>query len=99
MSHNHRVWMPCTNPYYCQHRGVEGNAPDSLISFGPLTGCSELAAELMRHYEVDPSQHPEVLWEIEQAIGEEMLDIGRNILREHGIAYPGFDPTKETAQS
>jgi hypothetical protein len=93
MAHYHRKWRECTDYADCLYRGAEGLIDDCLISFGPISGCSELAAALMRHYEVDPTQHPDALFEMEQAIGEAMLDTGRDILREHGIAYPGFEPT------
>ncbi|MEV1315299.1 hypothetical protein AB0J14_04360 [Micromonospora arborensis] len=99
MTHYHRRWRECTDYSGCRDRGVEGKVADQLISFGPLTGCFELAAALMAHYEVDPDAHPAVLFELEQAIGEAMLDTGRDILREHRIAYPGFDPTAEAVAS
>ncbi|MEU7677912.1 hypothetical protein AB0C42_24230 [Micromonospora taraxaci] len=100
MTHYHRRWRECTNYIDCRHRGAVGRIDDDcLISFGPISGCSELAAELMRFYEVDPAAHPDALFEMEQAIGEAMLDTGRDILREHRIAYPGFDPAAEVAVS
>lgn len=91
MTHYHLTWTRCVDPS-CRDQGKEGLLSGGYILFGAITGCSELAAALMAHYEVNPDDHPDVRAEIEQAIGEELLDTGAAILREHGIAYPGFDP-------
>jgi len=59
-----------------------------LLPIGPLIGLRALAAELILHYEIDHTQHDGLLYEAEQAIGVEMLDLAREIFRERGIPIP-----------
>lgn len=54
-------------------------------AFTPLGGMRLLARSLLEHYEVDSSEHPEVVAELEQIIGDELLSIGREILEERGL--------------
>lgn len=56
------------------------------LRMGPVTGMTGVAGELMRHLGHDPAEHADLLQELAQAIGEEMLDLGQAILAEHGLA-------------
>lgn len=53
--------------------------------FTPLGGMHMLARGLLEHYEIDSAQFPAVVAELEQIIGEELLDIGREVLEEKGL--------------
>ncbi len=57
-------------------------------TFGLLGGMQMLARTLLAYYEVDPDDHPAVMAELEVAIGEELLDLGRSVLAERGIPIP-----------
>ncbi|MFD1145936.1 hypothetical protein [Saccharothrix hoggarensis] len=57
----------------------------NCIGFGPISGLSGVAEELMLTLGHDPDDHPELRAELEQAIGEETLNLGRQILAEHGL--------------
>lgn len=57
-------------------------------TFGLLGGMRMLAETLLAHYEIDPDDHQAVVAELESAIGEELLDIGRETLAKHGIPIP-----------
>lgn len=80
--HAHRELMVCRVP------GCTRPRRDTLVPVGPLSGMSFVAAELMRHYGVEPSEHLDVWHEVEQAISEDMLDTGRAILTEHKLVSP-----------
>lgn len=54
-------------------------------SFTPLGGMRMLARSLLEHHEIDSSEHLDVVTELEQIIGEELLSIGREILEERGL--------------
>jgi hypothetical protein len=58
---------------------------DCTIGLGPISGVSGVVAELMRHYGYEPEAHPDVARDLEQAVGEELLDVGREILAGHGL--------------
>lgn len=78
-THSIRAWCP---------RGAEcpsRDTPDMFVSMGPITGMLGVADELMRHLGYEPTEHPDLRMEIEQAIGEETLDLGKAILAEHGL--------------
>lgn len=79
--HTHLERVYCQQGRSCPRR----NAPDMYVPMGPITGLSGVAAELMRHLGHEPRDHQDVLLELEQAIGEETLDLGRAILAEHGL--------------
>lgn len=53
--------------------------------FTPLGGTRMLARSLLEHYEIDSSQHPTIVAELDGIIGFELLSIGREILEEHGL--------------
>jgi hypothetical protein len=53
---------------------------------GPVSGLSGVALELILHLGVNPDDHPGLLIEVEQAIGEETLALGRAMLAERGIS-------------
>lgn len=55
------------------------------VLMGPISGLSGVAAELMRHLGYEPAEHLDVAIELEAAIGDEMLDTGRDILTAHGL--------------
>ncbi len=80
--HSHLEFVPCTG---WRAQDCRGPRPDMFVPMGPITGMRGVADELMRHLGYDPREHPDVLHELEQAIGEEMLDTGRQILAEHGL--------------
>ncbi len=63
------------------------------MPFG-LAAMPNLAGALMAFYGVDPAAHPTVVAELEKAIGEELLDIGREVLTAHGL---WIDPTAPAA--
>jgi hypothetical protein len=68
------------------------------VLMGPISGLSGVAGELMRHLGHDPADHPAVLIELEQAIGEEMLDTGREVLTGHGLTpRDAYDPSVSLA--
>lgn len=79
LEHYHLEYRLCTD-YTC-----DGSRPDMFVPMGPITGMRGVAAELMRHFGFEPTEHQDVWSELEQAIGEEMLDTGRDILTEHGL--------------
>jgi hypothetical protein len=58
---------------------------DSMISIGPVSGLRGVARELILHLGVDPDEHPGLLVDVQQAIEEETLEIGRAMLTERGI--------------
>ncbi len=80
--HVHLEYRECTG-YAYNH--CPGPRPDMYVPMGPISGLSGVAAELMRHLGYEPAEHPDVLHELEQAIGEEMLDVGRDVLAERGM--------------
>ena len=53
--------------------------------FTPLGGMRMLAASLLEHYEIDSDEHPEVVSELADILGEEMLSVGREFLTERGL--------------
>lgn len=60
--------------------------PDAMyIGMGPISGVRSVSDELMRHFGVDPEEHPEVARELERLLGDESLDIGREVLATHGL--------------
>lgn len=61
---------------------------DLHISIGPISGMVEVAREAVLHLGVHPDAHPGLLIEVQQAIGEEILDTVRAVLAERGIAVP-----------
>ncbi len=79
--HYHLQQVGCREGKSCQFRG----APDMYVAMGPITGMNGVAKELMRHLGYDPADHPDILAELEQTIGEETLDLGKAILAEHGF--------------
>ena len=81
--HEHLVNMPCLRYWDCDRTG-----PEMVIVFGPLTGISEVARQLILHFEIDPEEHDGLLLEVEQAIGDQMLDTAREIFAERGIPIP-----------
>lgn len=56
------------------------------IPMGPISGLSGLVRELMLHLGYAPEDYPDVAHELEQALGDETLDLGREILAEHGLS-------------
>lgn len=81
--HEHLVNMPCLRYWDCDRTG-----PEMLIGFGPITGVSEVARQLILHFEIDPDAHDGLLLEVEAAIGDQMLDTAREIFAERGIQIP-----------
>jgi hypothetical protein len=81
--HTHLVDMPCLHYWDCNRAG-----PEMAINFGPITGTSEVARQLILHFEIDPEEHEGLLLEVDQAIGDEMLVIAREIFAERGIPIP-----------
>jgi len=81
--HTHLVDMPCLRYWDCDRIG-----PEMAIAFGPITGVSEVARQLILHFEIDPEEHDGLLLEVEQVIGDEMLTIAREIFAERGIPSP-----------
>ena len=61
---------------------------DLRVSMGPVTGLSGVAEELIRHFEINPSEHDGLITEVEFAIGEQLLDTMRDILAARGIPIP-----------
>lgn len=53
--------------------------------FTPLGGTRMLARSLLEHYEINSDEHPDVVAELDQIIGYELLSIGQEILEEHGL--------------
>ncbi len=53
--------------------------------FTPLGGMRMLARGLLAHYEVDREWTDAEVMELENIIGDELLDIGREFLAERGI--------------
>jgi hypothetical protein len=79
--HTHLEPMPCRDYKGC----ADGPRPDMFVPMGPITGMRGVATELLLHLGYQPAEHPDALHELEQAIGEEMLDVGRQVLAEHGL--------------
>lgn len=50
-----------------------------------LGSTSDLAGGLMLHFGIAPTDHREVLAELDQEIGDLLLDLGRDVLRRHGL--------------
>lgn len=46
---------------------------------------AEAAHDLMRYYEVEPADHPGVAAELQELIASELLDLGAEVLRRHGL--------------
>ncbi len=59
-----------------------------LVPMGPISGMKFVARELIAHFEIDPDAHGDLALEVEFAIGDEMLTMMREILRERGIPIP-----------
>jgi hypothetical protein len=53
--------------------------------FTGLCGTRNLARSLMAHYGIDPDQHPKVLSDLDDVIGEELLSVTRRTLADHGL--------------
>ncbi|WP_367139452.1 hypothetical protein [Saccharothrix sp. HUAS TT1] len=53
---------------------------------GPVSGLSGVVGELMLHLGHEPADHPGVRAALEEAIGDVLLDTGRAVLAEHGLA-------------
>lgn len=74
--------------------------PEMLVAMGPISGLRGVADELIAHFEIDSAAHDGLALEVEFAIGDEMLTIMRDILRERGIPIPaevGLLPAVATA--
>lgn len=56
-----------------------------MVNFGPVSGFSRIADELLRHFGYDPANHPNLRIELEAAIGDEAFQIGLDMLRERGL--------------
>lgn len=52
---------------------------------GPLSGLGGNAEQLMLHLGYQPRDYPQITLALEEAIGKELLDLGRQILAEHGL--------------
>lgn len=81
--HDHLREMPCERYWDCERTG-----PEMVILFGPITGVSEVARQLILHFEIEPEDHDGLLLEVEAAIGDQMLDTAREIFAERGIQIP-----------
>jgi hypothetical protein len=57
--------------------------------FTMLGGMRMLARGLLLHQGYDPDAYPDLVAELEDTIGEELLDIGRETLAEHHMAILG----------
>jgi hypothetical protein len=79
--HYHLQRVGCRDGKDCQFR----NGPDMYVAMGPITGMTGVAKELMRHLGYDPAEHGDILDELAEAIAEEMLDTGKDILAQHGL--------------
>jgi hypothetical protein len=79
----HYVQRVCTDPY-CKSTMPD----DGMIPWGPINGMNHIAADLIRHFEIDPNEHDGLAMEIEHLIGDEMLTIAREVFAERGIAIP-----------
>ncbi|MEU4640844.1 hypothetical protein [Micromonospora sp. NPDC023814] len=55
------------------------------VSMGPISGMRGVADELMRYLGYEPRDYPEVANQLAEAIGDETLDLGRQILAEHNL--------------
>jgi hypothetical protein len=81
---DHWHWEPTR----CTRYGCDGRTPEMLIAMGPISGVVNVARELIGHFEIDPDEHDGLLLEVEQAIGDQMLDTMREILAERRIPIP-----------
>ncbi|MFI1197723.1 hypothetical protein ACH4T9_31305 [Micromonospora sp. NPDC020750] len=57
----------------------------SLVTIGPVTGLTAIADELMMHLGYYPTEHPDIAHELRVALEDESLDLGRQMLAEHGL--------------
>lgn len=73
---------------WCLFGGIPPDAP--FIGIGPISGVQGVTDELMRHFGVDPAEHPQAARELEHAAGDVLLDLGREFLAQHGLLP---DPT------
>lgn len=74
----HCHWEPCRDPR-CKQQGS-----DHLIGWG-LGAMAGVARGLMLHLGVDPDDHPGQFDDLDQIVGEALLDLGADLLREKGI--------------
>lgn len=61
----------------------------SFPVFGMLGATVMLARGLLAHQGYDPDKHPEIVAELDVAIGEELLTLGRETLAAHGMEVLG----------
>jgi hypothetical protein len=58
----------------------------SEVNFGIISGFSVIAGELMRYLGHEPADHPDVWVELQSAVGDEVLQVGLDVLTEHGLS-------------
>jgi hypothetical protein len=56
--------------------------------WSPLSGLRDLARALVADWEYDADEYPAMLDELEQALGEAIVDTAQEIMREHGLEWP-----------
>jgi len=62
---------------------------DVSIGFGPISGVSGAAQELLLHFGHQPQDHPDIVAELEQGLGEAALDLAHEVLPRHGLSVTG----------
>jgi hypothetical protein len=78
--HNHWFQRRCTDYQFCT-----GPASIPMVGWGPLTAMRVVATGLMEHLGADPEKHSAALHELEQEVGEALLELGEQFLAEHNI--------------
>jgi hypothetical protein len=63
---------------------------EALLSghFSGLSGYRDLAAAALVHWDHDPTEHPDVVAELETALTDVVLETAEAVMRDHGLSSP-----------